>query len=47
MIEMLYRNRVKDDTRWRQFFDSHAQAHREAGLQLKSVWQVQDDPDNI
>jgi len=32
MIVMLCRNRVTDFSKWKAVFDSHAQAHRAAGL---------------
>jgi hypothetical protein len=38
MTYMLCRNRVSDFRRWRRIFDSHAPAHRMAGLHLKGLW---------
>ena len=34
MHYMLCKNKVADYARWRRVFDSHAEAHREAGLHL-------------
>jgi hypothetical protein len=33
MIHLLCRNKVADFAKWKQVFDSHARAHREAGQQ--------------
>jgi enamine deaminase RidA (YjgF/YER057c/UK114 family) len=41
---MLCRNRVEDFGRWKAVFDSHAEAHREAGLVLRKLWTRSDDP---
>ena len=38
MIVMLCRNRVSDFAKWKGVFDSHARSHRDAGLDLKSLW---------
>ena len=47
MLYLLCRNRVTDYAKWREIFDSHAEAHRAAGLHLKQIWQTIDDPNNI
>lgn len=47
MIVMLCRNRVADYSAWRKVFDSHAQAHVEAGLRLKNVWRDVEEPNNV
>lgn len=47
MTEFLCRNRVEDYTKWRTVFDSHAEAHREAGFKLLRVWRALDDPQNV
>jgi hypothetical protein len=47
MIYMLCRNLVSDFAKWKKVFDSHAQAHREAGLKLKQVWRSIENPDNV
>lgn len=44
---LLCRNRVEDYQRWRAVFDSHAEAHRAAGLRLSRIWRDADDPNNI
>ncbi len=46
MVVMLCRNRVADFTKWKRVFDFHAQAHRDAGLHLKSVWRGIEEPNN-
>jgi hypothetical protein len=47
MVVMLCRNRVSDFTKWKRVFDSHAQAHRDAGLHLKSLWRGVEEPNNV
>jgi hypothetical protein len=47
MIVMLCRNRVLDFSKWKGVFDSHAPAHRNAGLQLKSLWREVEEPNNV
>jgi hypothetical protein len=47
MIQMLCRNRVEDYTRWKKIFDSHASAHRAAGLELTHLWRDVADPNNV
>jgi hypothetical protein len=47
MIHMLCRNRVADFSKWKSIFDSHADAHRTAGLRLVNLWRSLDDPRNI
>jgi hypothetical protein len=47
MLFMLCRNRVKDFATWKKVFDSHAQAHRDAGLHLTSLWRSRDEPNNV
>ena len=47
MTNLLCRNRVSDFSEWRAVFTSHAQAHRDAGLQLRALWRAVGDPDNI
>lgn len=47
MTVLLCRNRVSDFARWKAVFDSHAAAHREAGLQLLNVWRSLKDPDDV
>jgi hypothetical protein len=44
---MLCRNRVEDYSRWKRIFDSHAPAHREAGLELTDIWRDVADPNNV
>jgi hypothetical protein len=47
MTYLLCRNRVSDFSRWKAVFASHAQAHRNAGLHLKSLWRGVEEPDNV
>jgi hypothetical protein len=47
MYELLCRNRVEDYPRWREVFESHATAHREAGLQLTDVWRDAEHPNDV
>jgi hypothetical protein len=47
MYQMLCRNRVEDYSKWKKIFDSHASAHRAAGLELKDLWRDVTDPNNV
>ena len=47
MIVMLCRNRVADFAKWKAVFESHAQAHRAAGLRLRDLWRDVEDPNNV
>ena len=47
MTSLLCRNRVSDFSKWKSGFTSHAQAHRDAGLQLRCFWRAVGDPDNV
>ena len=47
MQVMLCRNRVKDFPKWKKIFDSHAKAHREAGLFLLDFWRDIEEPNNL
>src|SRR3970040_2388876 len=44
---MLCRNRVRDYEVWKRIFDSHASAHRAAGMNLVRLWRVVDESNNI
>jgi hypothetical protein len=44
---MLCRNRVSDFSKWKSVFDSHAEAHRDAGLRLVNLWRSIEEPANI
>lgn len=46
MTYMLCRNRLTDFGRWKRVFDSHAEAHRKAGLNPLHLWRSVDDPSN-
>ncbi len=47
MIYMLCRNRVADFEKWKRVFDSHAEAHRAAGLKLVYLWRTLGDANNV
>jgi hypothetical protein len=47
MIYMLCRNRVEDFTAWKRVFDTHAAAHRDAGLTLRQLARGVEDPNDV
>ena len=47
MEYMLCRNRVTDFAKWKSIFDSHAEAHRAAGLRLVNLWRGIDEPRDV
>jgi len=47
MLVLMCRNRVADFSKWEQVFDSHAAAHRAAGLGLRGVWREIENPNNV
>jgi len=47
MTYMLCRNRVKDFAEWKTVFDSHTDAHLDAGLRLVNMWHSVEDSNNI
>src|SRR5262245_14409157 len=47
MIRMICRNKVEDFSKWKSVFDSHANAHRQAGLSLEHLWQDLDDANEV
>ena len=47
MVRMLCRNKVADFGKWKAIFDSHKNAHRQAGLTLESLWRGLDNPNNV
>ena len=47
MTYMLCRNRLVDFAQRKRVFDSHAEAHRAAGLNLLHLWRSVDDPSNV
>lgn len=47
MTALLCRNRVEDFSKWKAVFDSHAPAHRAAGLGLTNLWRELGDPNNV
>ena len=38
---------MADFTAWKRGLDSHAEAHREAGLTLEHLWRNVDDPNEV
>lgn len=47
MPYMLCRHKVEDFIKWKAIFDSHTDAHKQAGMNLKHIWQKEDDPNDI
>ena len=47
MTVLLCRNRVSDFSKWKGVFDSHAQAHLDAGLHLKGILRGVEDANNV
>ena len=47
MTRMICWNEVKDFAAWKSVFDSHADAHTEAGLTLEGLWRDIDDPNEV
>jgi|SRR5688572_17550934 len=47
MNYMLCRHRVRNFAYWKGVFDSHADAHRAAGLKLAHIWHQVDDPGHV
>ena len=43
MLYLLCRNKVADFQQWKRSFDSHANAHHEAGLYLLDIWRNLED----
>ena len=47
MTHLICRVRVSDFGQWKRIFDSHDQAHQNAGLRLLHVWRSIDDPNLV
>jgi len=47
MPYMLVRHKVKDFAKWKAVFDSHAEAHKKAGMNVRHVWRNENDPDDV
>jgi len=47
MAALLCRNRVRDFAKWKAVFDSHAAAHRAAGLRLRAVWRGLEETNQV
>ncbi len=46
-MQLLCRNRVADFETWWAIFETHSDAHRDAGLHLQHFWLNADDPDEV
>ena len=46
-MQLLCRNKVADFQTWWAVFETHAHAHRAAGLKLEHLWISADDPDEV
>lgn len=46
-MQLLCRNRVADFETWWTVFETHAAAHREAGLHLEHLWLSADDQNEV
>jgi hypothetical protein len=44
---MLCRDKVAEFGEWKRVFDSHAEAHRAAGLKLIHLWRERDEVNNV
>jgi hypothetical protein len=44
---MLVRHKVEDFARWKAVFDSHFGEQERAGMELKHIWQKDDDPNDV
>ena len=47
MIRMLCRNKVADFPKWKAVFDSHASAHKQAGLIRENLWRGLEDANTV
>jgi hypothetical protein len=47
MLRMLCRNKVADFSKWKAVFDSHASAHKQAGLLRENLWRELEDANNV
>jgi hypothetical protein len=47
MLYMLVRNKVADYGKWKQIFDSQAEANRAAGLTPAHLWRDAEDPNTV
>lgn len=46
-MQLFCRNRVADFETWWAIFETHSNAHREAGLHLQHLWINADNPDEV
>jgi hypothetical protein len=47
MLYMICRNRLARFEKWKRVIDSHANAHRGAGIHLRHLWREVEDPNNV
>ncbi len=47
MIRLICRNKVEDFANWKSIFDSHSDAHRQAGLLLEHLWRDLEDANQV
>jgi hypothetical protein len=47
VIRMICRNKVEDFAKWKSVFDSHSDAHRQAGLSLEHLWRGLEDANEV
>ncbi|MDZ7690952.1 MAG: hypothetical protein U5K69_07405 [Balneolaceae bacterium] len=46
-MHLLVRHKVADFVRWREVFESHRKAHKEAGMELQHLWRNVEEPDEV
>lgn len=46
-MHLLVRHKVADFVRWREVFESHKNAHKEAGMELQHLWRNVEKPDEV
>ena len=46
-MNLIVRQKVADFVRWRELFDGHLEAQKEAGMELQHLWRNVDDPDEV
>ncbi len=47
MLYLLCKHKVADFTKWHHIFETHAEAHQKAGLQLLHLFRGVADPNNV
>ncbi len=46
-MQLLVRNKVKDYSKWYEYFQEDSVAAAEHGITLATLWQAADDPNNV